>query len=105
MTDRIDILDERDPLGRPFAFSLAVHAAIAAAALGWGLYASRSVQQWGDPNSLGGAMGITPVSQIPLPQRAAPQNLVANDTKSSVPSRPAEKPPPKTLSRQELDAI
>ncbi len=41
-------------------------------------------------------MGITPVSQIPLPARGGPMNPLANDTESQVP----EPPPAKKQSRR-----
>ncbi len=106
MTARADILDEREALGRPFAASLALHLGVVALSVAFGWYASRNAMKWGDPNAMGGAVGITPVSQIPLPQRAAPQNLVANESQSSVPSKPTpEKAKPKTFTKDELDAI
>jgi protein TonB len=106
MTGRVDILDEPESIGRPFAASLALHLSLVALSVAAGWYASRNAMKWGDPNAMGGAVGITPVSQIPLPQRAAPQNLVANQSKSSVPAQPApEKAKPKTFTKDELDAI
>ena len=83
-----------------------MHLGIVALSIAGGWYASRNAIKWGDPNAMGGAVGITPVSQIPLPQRAAPQNLVANQSKSSVPAQPSpEKAKPKTFTKDELDAI
>jgi protein TonB len=106
MTARVDIFDEPERLKLPLAASLTLHLAVVAISILGGWYASRNAMKWGDPNAMGGAVGITPVSQIPLPQRAAPQNLVANESKSSVPSKPApEKAKPKTFTTDELDAI
>jgi protein TonB len=106
MTARVDILDQPDSLRRPLAASLTVHVAVVGLTVVASWLANRDAIKWGDPNAMGGAVGITPISQIPLPQRSAPQNLVANESKSSVPSRPtAEKEKPKTFSREELDAI
>jgi protein TonB len=106
MTARVDILDQPESLRRPLTASLTVHLAVVGLTVAGSWFASRNAMKWGDPNAMGGAVGITPVSQIPLPQRAAPQNLVANPSKSSVPSQPTtEKPKPKTFTKQELDAI
>ncbi len=106
MSARVDILDEPESLGRPFAAALALHLGIVGLGVAFAWYAGRNAMTWGDPNAMGGAVGITPVSQIPLPQRAAPQNLVANESKFSVPSPPTpEKAKPKTFTKDELDAI
>src|SRR5262245_19085479 len=85
-----DILDEHDPLKRSLVGSIGLHAGLALLATGYywmGLGSSTS--RWGDPTSLGGgAVGITPVDKIPLPQRQGRQNPLANDTESQVPSAP-----------------
>ncbi len=105
MTARVDILDQPDSLRRPLVASVTVHLAVVALSVAGTWYTSRNAIKWGGPDAMGGAVGITPVSQIPLTQRAAPQNLVANQSKSSVPSQPAEKPKTNTFTKQELDAI
>jgi periplasmic protein TonB len=100
-----DILDERDPLKRSLLGSIGLHAGIfaLAAAYYWTGGLSRT-ERWGDPNSLGGgAVGITPVDKIPLPQRQGRVNPVANDTESQVPAQP--KPQPKKAEAPDPDAV
>ena len=89
MTAHVDILDQKEPLQRPLAASLTIHVLVVGLAMLGTWYNKRNATRWGDPNSLGGAMGITPVSQIPLPQRAASANLVANDSRRKRSRKPA----------------
>jgi protein TonB len=91
MAEPLDILDERDPLAVPFVGSLFVHGAVIALLFfGW-YWMNRAKQTLGDPNPAGGpAYAVSPVHNIPIPQREAPQNPVANDTQSTVPTAPAK---------------
>jgi len=90
---RVDILDERESLRIPLLVSLSLHIAVVLTLLATGIAANRPRELWGNPNSLGGgSVGITPVSQIPLPSRGGPVNPVANDTESNVPAPPAKQP-------------
>lgn len=91
ITEPLDILDERDPLALPFVGALFVHGAIIAL-LFFGLYwMNRAKSLLGEPNPAGGpAYAVSPVHNIPIPQREAPQNPVANDTQSTVPAAPAK---------------
>jgi TonB family protein len=100
-----DILDERDPLRGGVLRSFALHVGIAAAVISYSAAGlSSRVERWGDPQSLGGgAVGITPVASIPIPQRPARVNPVANDTESLVPSAP--KPQPKKPAADDRDAV
>jgi protein TonB len=101
VTARADILDQRESLGKPLLISTVLHVAVAAAILASGIVSSRPRELWGNPNSLGGSsVGITPVSQIPLPSRGGPVNPLANDTESTVPAPPAPKPVPKALPKR-----
>jgi len=101
MAERIDILDERDPLTIPLLGALCVHAAIIALLFfGW-YWMNRKRDTFGDVNPAGGpAYAVSSVHNIPIPQRQAPQNPVANDTQSAVPTAPAKQevekkqPPP-----------
>ena len=71
-------------------YSAALHAAVLLAVLLHGMIRPRPRELWGTPNALGGgAVGITPVSQIPLPARGGPENPLASDTDSNVPEPPA----------------
>ena len=91
MTQPIDILDEKDPLGFPFIGSLFLHAGLAALLVfGW-YWLNQKRELLGDANAGGGpAYAVSPVHNIPIPQREAPLNPVANDTQSMVPSAPAK---------------
>jgi len=84
-----DILDQRDPIARPFAGSILVHAAVVGLLFfGW-YWANRPRQMLGEPHPAGNAAyAVSPVHSIPIPQRLAPQNPVANDTQSTVPTLP-----------------
>lgn len=100
MAEPLDILDERDPLGAPLIGALLIHGAlIAALFFGW-YWMNRNRAMLGDINPGGGpAYAVSPVHTIPIPQRQAPPNPVANDTQSMVPTAPAKqeaqkKPPP-----------
>src|SRR5262245_56662769 len=100
-----DILDEHDPLRRSLLGSVGLHAGIALLATGYyWMGIGSSISRWGDPNSLGGgAVGITPVDKVPLPQRQGRLNPLANDTESQVPSAP--KPEPKKSQAPDPDAV
>lgn len=106
MPQPLDILDQRDPLARSFAGALAIHAAVAGALFfGW-FWVNHPKETLGDPHPAGGpAYSVSPVHNIPIPQRQAPLNPVANDTQSSVPSAPAKQEVEKKLSVPEKDAF
>lgn len=89
--EHLDILDERDPLAFPFVGSIFVHAAVVAMLFfGW-YWMNRANETLGDIHPAGGpAYAVSPVHNIPIPQREAPQNPVANDTQSTVPTAPAK---------------
>ena len=92
MTAHVDILAEHESLRKPLIVSSGLHAAMLAALLLQGLVGMRPRQLWGNPNSLGGgAVGITPVSQIPIPARGGTPNPLASDTQSEVPQPPPAK--------------
>ncbi len=97
MGPRHDILDEREPWGKPLLASIAFHAAVFATLAVYALLPLSETVQWGDPNAMGGgAVSITPVSKIPLPARSGRVNPVANDTESRVPAPPPQvKPQPR----------
>lgn len=100
MAEPLDILDQRDPLGLPLVGSLFVHGGlIALLVFGW-YWMNQRRETLGDVNVGGGpAYAVSPVHNIPIPQREAPPNPVAHDTQSMVPTAPAKqevekKPPP-----------
>ena len=86
----LDILDERDPLAVPFIGALLIHLGIVAVLFfGW-YWMNRTRETLGDFHPAGGpAYAVSPVHSIPIPQRQAPPNPVANDTQSLVPTAPA----------------
>lgn len=91
MPEPLDILDQRDPLGAPFIGAILIHGAlIATLFFGW-YWMNRNRATLGDINPGGGpAYAVSPVHTIPIPQRDAPPNPVANDTQSMVPTAPAK---------------
>jgi protein TonB len=100
----IDILDQRDPLLTPFIAALLAHLLIAGSIFyGW-FWMKKNGENFGDAHPAGGpAYAVSPVHSIPIPQRNAPENPVAYDTKSTVPTPPAKQeiekqktPPPPT---------
>jgi protein TonB len=109
MSARTDILDQPERLRGAFMGSLALHLGML------GLFVSATVghffgsevEHWGDPN--GGRIGsvaVNAVKTIPLYNRPAPANPVANDTASQVPQevKPKAKPQPK-VKVPDADAI
>lgn len=88
---RTDILDHRESVRNPFLLSVLFHVGIFGLGLFYGWVAMTHGPDWGDPNASGGAIGITPVSSIPLPAATGRTNPVANDTESQVPQAPPEK--------------
>ncbi len=89
MAQTLDILDGRDRLGGAAVFSFLLHAGLVALAIGYSFYLQRPRPQFGEPNaSAGMAVAVTPVNSIPLPRRQGPENPVANDTESVVPTAP-----------------
>lgn len=92
MTGHIDILEDRESFRKPLYGSIALHGTVVLAIALQTIVGSRAREQWGSPNALGGgSVGITPVSQIPLPSRGGPLNPLANDTESEVPEPPPAK--------------
>jgi TonB family protein len=105
MTARLDILDERERLSRPFWGSLALHLSLAAAILSYGHWNLGSKNPLlGDPHGGGfGSVVINPVANIPLPSKNGATNPVANDTESRVPTPPPKKEQAKKA--EDLNAI
>ena len=105
MTPHVDILDQPDRLARWFAGSLAFHALFILTLLFYGLLFRHKVEPWGSPT--GGAMGsvvVNPVARIPLPARQSPENPVANETESQVPTPPVKQSKAR-VGEDEPDAI
>src|SRR5258708_5890473 len=83
-----DAFDQREPLGKPFLGSLALHASVAALLAAGTFISSRTPERWGDKESLGGSTVVNPVARIPMVARSGPVNPVANDNESQVPQAP-----------------
>ncbi len=106
MQQTIDILDQRDPIAAPLAGAVLVHAAVVAFLFfGW-FWMNRSREALGDPHPAGGpSYAVSAVHSIPIPQRQAAPNPVANDTQSIVPSAPAKQETEKKLPVPDKTAI
>lgn len=92
----VDILDQQDPVAKPFTGSLLLHGALVAAILVSPLFKQREVML-GSPTHNSGTIGVNVVKTIPIPHREAPTNRVANDTDSNVPQAPEPKVAPKPV--------
>src|SRR5215831_13080860 len=93
MSARTDILDQPDRLRGPLVGSIALHAGMLAVFIGAtvGHFFNGNVEHWGDPNGgRFGSVAVTPTATIPLYRPRAPENPVANDTKSQVPQEVAK---------------
>ena len=92
MSSHADILDRPEPLTVPFWVSLAMHVLVVGGLLASALLGNRTHLNMGSltGGGLGGVM-VNPVSSIPIPNRGGPENPVANDTLSQVPTPPAPK--------------
>src|SRR5690242_7494768 len=100
-----DILDQSESsLSRPLIGSILVHVGVVALLVGINWYQRSNATQWGEKNPMGGAIGVSAVSKIPLPNRGITPNLVANDTTSSVPQK-IEKVEKKKAPKEDPDAI
>lgn len=99
MAQHLDILDQRDPLAVPVLAAILLHLGVAALLFSGWFWMNRNRENLGDLHPAGGpAFAVSAVHSIPIPQREAPPNPVANDTQSMVPPAPAkqevEKTPP-----------
>ena len=95
-----DVFDRPDRVTGPFWGSVGLHVSVVVFLLGYAAAESRRKPMMGDVD--GGRMGsvvISAVRTIPLPSRNAPENPVANDTKSYVPT-----PPPKAKPQHQVKA-
>jgi periplasmic protein TonB len=98
MAEPLDILDDRDPLTGPFIGSLVFHLSVVALLFVSWLWMKRSHETLGEIKPAGGpAYAVSPVHTIPVPQRDAPPNPVAHDTKSAVPTAPDKEDEEKKL--------
>lgn len=87
------VLARPDPMGRPFAFAIALHGSLIGAflLLSW---INSNGEKFGDPNAGGASVGIEAVDKIPL-AHSGPKNPVAHDSESEAPEAP-----PKQVARE-----
>jgi protein TonB len=97
-------MPQHDPLGKYFAGSLGVHAAIVAALVVSGVW-KFTRNTWGSEHASTGSVGVTMVQTIPIPHRDAPENPLANDSTSIVPQAPAPVKPAPQVKAPEPKAI
>lgn len=101
MASHADILDRPEPLTVPFWTSLTLHVLLVSG-LALGAYVEKGLHlNMGNPN--GGGMGsvlVNPVASIPIPNRGGPENPVANDTQSQVPTPPVPKEKSKPAAKE-----
>ena len=74
-------MPQPDPLGKYFAGSLGLHAAIVGVVVLSGMW-KFSKKTWGAEHASTGSVGVTMVNSIPIPRRDAPENPLANDSDS-----------------------
>jgi protein TonB len=97
----VDILDQRDPVGKPFAGSLLFHGSLFLFVAGASYLGPKPISL-GDPNPAPGAIGVSMVKTIPIPRHEGPLNRLANDTQSIVPMAPEPKVAPKPVVKEKL---
>jgi periplasmic protein TonB len=106
MLQHVDILDQPDRLAGWFVRSLGLHLLLLLALLFYSVVFRHKVEQWGSPTGGGmGAVAVNPVARVPLPARQAPENPVANQTESQVPTPPPKLHPKARVVEPEPDAI
>ncbi len=101
MAASADIFTEREDWQRPLGWSVALHGFLFGSILLYGAIFGRfSGESWGGTAGGGGAMGVTLVSTIPLPNTAPQsQNILANESKGLSQSLPKvkEEPTPEAI--------
>jgi outer membrane biosynthesis protein TonB len=101
-----DTLDAREPLGKPFLASVALHGSVVGLLLTGAFLRSSSPEHWGDLETAGGSVSVKTTAKIPMVARPGPVNPVANDTDSQVPQPPPQpKAVPQKVKPPEPDAI
>ncbi len=106
MAPHVDILDQPDRLAGSFLGSLGFHVGLILVLLFYGVLFRHHVEQWGSPTGGGmGAVAVNPVARIPLPARQSPENPVANQTESQVPTPPPKLHPKARVVEPEPEAI
>ena len=100
MAPNADILERSDPLTVPFWGSLFMHAAVIGFIVVGAIVERHTHLNLGSQTGGGlGSVTVNPVASIPLPNRGGPENPVANDTQSQVPTPPVPKEKPKPTAK------
>ncbi len=101
----VDIYLEHDRWGRPLAWSAGLHVGITVLLLVYSAwFYGTSGQGWGSGGG-GEAMGVTLVSNVPLPANPQGKNVLANESKGVTQSQPKiEKPEPDAIDIQGKNA-
>ena len=88
------LMEEREPLGKAFFGSLAVHGGIVGVVFALSYF--HLIDHWGSQHASSGSVGATMVKTIPIPRHEGPINPLANDTKVIAPQEvtPVAKPKP-----------
>jgi|SRR5271165_3590684 len=87
MPSHVDILDEREPLDKPFLGSILFHALVVGLLFVTAYTENKAKVSWGVENPGGGpaSVAVNPVKTIPLPHRSGRVNPLANDTENQLP--------------------
>jgi len=96
-----EALYPREATGRYLTVSVLIHAGIVGALLVNGFL---KPERFGAPKASSGSVGVNAVASIPMPHREGPQNPLAHDTQSTVPTF-EEKPLPPARAVAPPDAI
>lgn len=90
---------DSEPSGKAFAGSLVTHGVVIGLLVTSGLFHFSS-KTFGDQHASSGAVGVDVVKSIPIPQKQAPTNPLANDSTSVVPMMPT---PPKPIKQVKVE--
>ena len=107
MAPHVDILDERERLGKPLVGSVALHVLVAAVLVTGPLLSRGNRVPWGSQDAGGGmgAISVNVVGRVPLPAASGRINPVANETESQVPAPPPKVKEQRRAPEPEPDAI
>src|SRR5262249_15745464 len=83
-----ELAGQNESQGKAFAGSLIAHGAVVGLVLVSGLF-NLSRNNFGSEHVSTGSGGVNLVKTIPIPQREAPKNALANDSTSDIPQQPA----------------
>jgi protein TonB len=103
----VDILDERERLGKPLIGSVALHVLVAAVLVTGPLLTRGNRVPWGSQDAGGGmgAISVNVVGRVPLPAVSGRINPLASDTEAQVPAPPPKAKEQRRAREPEPDAI